>query len=54
MRLFETSLVTVPADASARTMAFYVEKSMKTNKESKMASKKKTEKIEKNQETEGR
>lgn len=47
MRLFETSLVTVPADASARTMAFYVEKSMK--KESKMASKKK-EKIEKSQE----
>jgi phage head maturation protease len=53
MRLFETSLVTVPADASARTMAFYVEKSMKTNKESKMASKKTKEtKIEKNQEAE--
>lgn len=51
MRLFETSLVTVPADASARTMAFYVEKSMKTNKESKMAVKKKT-KIVKNQDTE--
>jgi cohesin loading factor subunit SCC2 len=51
MRLFETSLVTVPADASARTMAFYVEKSMKTNKESKMAVKKKV-KIEKNQDTE--
>jgi hypothetical protein len=51
MRLFETSLVTVPADASARTMAFYVEKSMKTNKESKMAAKKKV-KIEKNQDTE--
>jgi phage head maturation protease len=51
MRLFETSLVTVPADASARAMAYYVEKSMKTNKESKMASKKK-EKIEKNQDTE--
>ncbi len=51
MRLFETSLVTVPADASARTMAFYVEKSMKTNKESKMANKKKETKITKNQET---
>lgn len=51
MRLFETSLVTVPADASARTMAFYVEKSMKTNKESKMAVKKKA-KIVKNQDTE--
>jgi phage head maturation protease len=51
MRLFETSLVTVPADASARTMAFYVEKSMKTNKESKMAVKKKV-KIEKNQDAE--
>ena len=51
MRLFETSLVTVPADASARAMAYYVEKSMKTNKESKMASKKKV-KIEKNQDVE--
>jgi phage head maturation protease len=52
MKLFETSLVTVPADASARAMAYYVEKSMKTNKESKMASKKKTVKVEKNQDTE--
>lgn len=51
MRLFETSLVTVPADASARAMAYYVEKSMKTNKENKMASKKKV-KVEKNQDTE--
>jgi len=54
MRLFETSLVTVPADASARTLAFYVEKSMKEiNKESKMASKKvkkEEKKIEKSQE----
>ena len=53
MRLFETSLVTVPADASARTMAFYVEKSMKQfNKESTMASKAKAKdkEIKKSQE----
>jgi phage head maturation protease len=52
MRLFETSLVTVPADASARALAYYVEKSMKTNKESKMAIKKKTDKIVKSQDAE--
>lgn len=55
MRLFETSLVTVPADASARTLAFYVEKSMGENKKenSNMADKKKaTKKIEKSQEEE--
>jgi phage head maturation protease len=53
MRLFETSLVTVPADASARTLAFYVEKSMGENKKEKsnMSTKgKKTEKkIEKSE-----
>jgi phage head maturation protease len=52
MRLFETSLVTVPADASARTLAFYVEKSMSENKKenSNMAKGKKAEKkIEKGQ-----
>jgi HK97 family phage prohead protease len=55
MRLFETSLVTVPADASARTLAFYVEKSMGENKKenSNMAKEKKaTKKIEKSQEDE--
>ena len=51
MRLFETSLVTVPADASARTLAFYVEKSMdKVNKENSNMATKKSKKIEKNQE----
>jgi len=54
MRLFETSLVTVPADASARTLAFYVEKSMGENKKENgnMANKKSTKKIEKSQEEE--
>jgi phage head maturation protease len=53
MKIFETSLVTIPADASARTLAFYVEKSMKEfSEENSMANKAKTKekKIEKSQE----
>jgi phage head maturation protease len=54
MRLFETSLVTVPADASARTLAFYVEKSMGENKKENgdMPKKKTEKKIEKSQDEE--
>jgi phage head maturation protease len=53
MKIFESSLVTIPADASARTLAFYVEKSMKEfSEENSMANKAKTKekKIEKSQE----
>ena len=49
MRLFETSLVTVPADASARTLAFYVEKSMSENKKENSNMAKGKKKIEKSQ-----
>jgi len=43
IRLFETSLVTVPADPSSRTLAWYVEKSLSKqfNKENSMSTKEK-------------
>ena len=43
IRLFETSLVTVPADPSSRTLAWYVEKSLgkQFNKENSMSTKEK-------------